>query len=134
MVSFRGNRTGESKVSDIGVYDHTAASLIGSLQALSSPNHLLKEWRQLGDNIKVGETVTLSSEGAIPGALSIETTLSWGKLPGTMNLAATVVMRSPADDENVAGVDAAELFSSSAPATSPLPHLPLQDPGPVRKT
>ena len=54
--------------------------------------------------------MTLSSEGAIPGALSIETTLSWGKLPGTMNLAATVVMRSPAGDENVAGVDAAELF------------------------
>ena len=31
-------------------------------------------------------TMTLSSEGAMLGALCMETTLSCGKLPGTMNL------------------------------------------------
>ena len=31
-------------------------------------------------------TMTLSSEGAMLGALCMETTLSWGKLAGTMNL------------------------------------------------
>ena len=43
--------------------------------------------------VKIKEkSVTLSNEGAIVGALSIEITLSWGRLPGTMNLT-LVLMR-----------------------------------------
>ena len=69
------------------MYDH-AVGLVRSLQALSSPDHLGKDTNSQKVWVKIEEekSVTLSKEGAILGALSMETTLSWGRLPGTMNL------------------------------------------------